>query len=208
MPKVDVSVEQLRSVYGQLHEALDERAALHLPGEADDTVGRDVRLQLQEFLAQVLEMASSSMRVVNAEDNDGSVGVKDLISKSQERYVEPFDLELNERVRQAYREWEDCTVQVAQLRRDGPKTVDEAYVGAKDKFLAKLDAQIAELEKHEGAGVPMESQDSVDKILNERVDQYESSLTSLHEAQSNIPQIRTNLGKIKSLVAYLEDQLE
>lgn len=203
-----MSVEQLRSVYGQLHEALDERAALHLPGEADDTVGRDVRLQLQEFLAQVLEMASSSMRVVNAEDNDGSVGVKDLISKSQERYVEPFDLELNERVRQAYREWEDCTVQVAQLRRDGPKTVDEAYAGAKDKFLAKLDAQIAELEKHEGAGVPMESQDSVDKILNERVDQYESSLTSLHEAQSNIPQIRTNLGKIKSLVAYLEDQLE
>lgn len=203
-----MSVEQLRSVYGQLHEALDERAALHLPGEADDTVGRDVRLQLQEFLAQVLEMASSSMRVVNAEDNDGSVGVKDLISKSQERYVEPFDLELNERVRQAYREWEDCTVQVAQLRRDGPKTVDEAYEGAKDKFLAKLDAQIAELEKHEGAGVPMESQDSVDKILNERVDQYESSLTSLHEAQSNIPQIRTNLGKIKSLVAYLEDQLE
>lgn len=207
MPKVDVTVEQLRSVYGQLHEALEERAALHLPGEGEDAMGREVRLQLQEFLAQVLEMASSSMRVVNAEDNGRAVSVQELISKSQERYVEPFDLELNEKVRQTYQEWEDCTVQVAQLRRDGPRRVDEAYASARDQFLARLDAQIAGLQE-EGAGAPAESQDQTERLLDEYVEQYGTSLKELHEAQEDVPQLRANLDKIKSLISYLEDQLE
>lgn len=215
MPKLDVTVEQLRSIYGQLHEALEERAALHLPGEAEDSVGRDVRVQLQGFLAQVLEMASSSLRVVNAEDVGRSVSVAELVSRSQERYVEPFDLELNERVRQAYQEWEDCTVQVAQLRRDGPQRVDESYADARDRFLARLDAEIAGLQAEtgpsgvdDGAGAAVDPQGALQKHLGARVDQYEASLTELHEAQARIPHTRADLNKIKSLVAYLEDQLE
>ncbi|QLL31013.1 hypothetical protein HG536_0A08280 [Torulaspora globosa] len=216
MPKVDVTVEQLRSIYGQLYDALDEKMRLHLPAEAaegKDHVRREVGLQLQDFLSQVMEMASSSVRVVNSDDPSGKMSVSELISKSQEKYVEPFDLELNEKVRQAYQEWEDQTVQVAVLRRNAPQQVNQAYVTARDAFLSRLDARIEQLQAEDHAGVDSEQElDAAgsfgDSYWQEAAEQYERSLLTLRDAQARIPQTRSDITKMKSLVAYLEDQLE
>lgn len=218
MPKLDVTVEQLRSVYGQLYDALDEKARLHLPAEDredQDHVRREVGLQLQEFLAQVMEMASSSVRVVNSDNPGGKMSVGELISKSQEPYVEPFDLELNERVRQAYQEWEDQTVRVAQLRSNAPQQVNQAYQAARDSYLEQLDARIDQLPAQGHAGVALsgasdasatETQDL--KFWQDSADQYAESLTRLRDAQNRIPQTRSEIARMKNLVAYLEDQLD
>ncbi|QLQ81383.1 hypothetical protein HG537_0F01440 [Torulaspora globosa] len=212
MPKVDVTVEQLRSIYGQLYDALDEKMSLHLPTEATegkDHVRREVGLQLQEFLSEVMEMASSSVRVVNSDDSSGKVSMSELISKSQEKYVEPFDLELNEKVRQAYQEWEDQTVQVALLRRNAPQQVNEAYAGARDVFLSRLDAKIEQLQTEDHAGVVPDQEQQFDPLYWEKTTkQYEQSLLTLRDAQARIPQTRSDMTKMKNLVSYLEDQLE
>lgn len=93
---------------------------MHLPKKEydDDAVRREVQIQLQEFLLSAMTMASKSLEVVNA-DTVGKT-VKQLIMESQEKYMEPFDLDLNEQVRKMYQEWEDETVKVAQLRQTGP----------------------------------------------------------------------------------------
>lgn len=217
---MDVTVEQLRSIYGQLYDALDEKMGLHLPAEAaegKDHVRREVGLQLQDFLSQVMEMASSSVRVVNSDDSSGKMSVSELISKSQEKYVEPFDLELNEKVRQAYQEWEDQTVQVALLRRNAPQQVNQAYAAARDTFLSRLDARIEQLQAEDHAGVDPEQEldatDSVDAGIDdgyweEAAKEYEKSLLTLRDAQARIPQTRSDITKMKNLVAYLDDQLE
>lgn len=217
MPKkLDVTVEQLRSIYGQLYDALEEKAELHLPKENEDGsdhVRREVQLQLQEFLSQVMEMASSSLRVVNVDEGDSKdkLSVKDLIMKSQEKYVEPFDLELNERVRQTYQEWEDQTVKVAQLRKNGPQQVNDAYRSAKDQFLLQLDAKIDQLQSSETEASEVDrphSDPEHDKFWEDIAAQYEQSLSDLNEAQTRIPQTRSDLNKVKNLVAYLETQLD
>lgn len=215
MAKLDVTVEQLRSIYGQLYDALDEKARLHLPAEAaegTDQVRREVGMQLQEFLATVIEMASSSVRVVNSDDARGALSAGELIARSQERYVEPFDLELNERVRQAYQEWEDQTVQVSQLRRNAPQQVNRAYVEARDSYLAELDSRInqlqAEVHEHfDEGGANTEPTDDVAR-WNTLATQYEQSLQTLRNAQATLPQTRADISKMKHLVAYLEDQLD
>lgn len=233
MPKkLDVTVEQLRSIYGQLYDLLEEKAALHLPndidaerkrGHTDDSVKREVQIQLQEFLTQVMDMASNSLRVVNIDDENmeasgkrNKLSIKDLIMKSQEKYVEPFDLELNEKVRKSYQEWEDQTVKVSQLRQNGPDHVNQLYVKARDQFLSQLDSRIENLQEsatkppeEEKIEVEIEEDVSEDEQYWQRIkEQYEQSLTYLHDAQTQIPQTRSDLNKIKNLIAYLETEID
>lgn len=234
MPKkLDVTVEQLRSIYGQLYDLLEEKAALHLPNDidaerkgdhTDDNVKREVQIQLQEFLTQVMDMASNSLRVVNIDDGDmeasgkrNKLSIKDLIMKSQEKYVEPFDLELNEKVRKSYQEWEDQTVKVSQLRQNGPNHVNQLYVKARDQFLSQLDSRIENLQ--ESTTETPKEEDKIEIEIEEEVsedeqywqsikEQYEQSLTYLHDAQTQLPQTRSDLNKIKNLIAYLETEID
>lgn len=231
MPKkLDVTVEQLRSIYGQLFDLLEEKAALHLPNDneaegkgepTDDNVRREVQIQLQDFLTQVMDMASSSLRVVNIDDEDmkasgkpNKISIKDLIMKSQEKFVEPFDLELNEKVRKSYQEWEDQTVKVSQLRQNGPNHVNELYVKARDQFLSGLDSRIESLQEStteppEEEEEQMEQDVSGDEQYWQGIKaQYEQSLIYLNNAQTQIPQARSDINKIKNLIAYLENEID
>lgn len=234
MPKkLDVTVEQLRSIYGQLYDLLEEKAALHLPNDidaerkgdhTDDNVKREVQIQLQEFLTQVMDMASNSLRVVNIDDGDmeasgkrNKLSIKDLIMKSQEKYVEPFDLELNEKVRKSYQEWEDQTVKVSQLRQNGPNHVNQLYVKARDQFLSQLDSRIENLQEsttetpkeEDKIKIEIEEEVSEDEQYWQSIkEQYEQSLTYLHDAQAQLPQTRSDLNKIKNLIAYLETEID
>lgn len=219
MPKrLDVTVEQLKSIYGQLYDKLEEKASLHLPAEAgeehhpsmDDAVRKEVQLHLQDYLSQVMDMASSSLRVINA--NEEVKDVRALIMKSQEKYVEPFDLELNEQVRQKYEEWEEQTVKVSQLRQNAPREINRVYDEAKQDYLARLDARISLLqpEAKDRHDEDLEAEDQVLDTLEsywaDLKSRYEESLQNLHGAQQQIPDARANVKKIQALVQFLEKE--
>ena len=209
--KLDVTVEQLRSIYHQFHDILEEKTDLHLPKKDhdDDAVRREVQIQLQEFLLSAMTMASKSLEVVNA-DTQGKT-VKQLIMESQEKYMEPFDLELNEQVRKMYQEWEDETVKVAQLRQTGPAKINEVYNNAKDEYLMHLDGRIGVLEARmtdQQAAEQDEGGEGDDQAAetnwNGIKHDYEVSLNELSQTQQNLPQVRYNVEKVKHLIDYLQ----
>ncbi|CAI4052758.1 hypothetical protein SKDZ_16G0440 [Saccharomyces kudriavzevii ZP591] len=209
--KLDVTVEQLRSIYHQFHDILEEKTDLHLPKKDhdDDAVRREVQIQLQEFLLSAMTMASKSLEVVNA-DTQGKT-VKQLIMESQEKYMEPFNLDLNEQVRKMYQEWEDETVKVAQLRQTGPAKINEVYTNSKDEYLTQLDGRIGVLQARmteQQAADHFDAEEKDDQATpanweNIR-DDYVASLNELYRTQQALPQVRYSVEKVKHLMDYLE----
>ncbi|SCU83320.1 LAMI_0C02784g1_1 [Lachancea mirantina] len=208
--RLDVKVEQLRALYTQFQTLLDEKVALHLP-EEQDAVKREVLVQLQKYLVESFEMVSGSLHVVN-----GAAGasLRDLIEQSRNQFVEPFDLELNEQVRQKYQEWEDETVKVAQLRCDVPKRVGQGYQESMRDALREADATIDSVSQpvldassdidEEDANTALGGPQDRQALLAD----YRESLIRIRDAQQLLPASKARLRKIQSLVMYLESETD
>ncbi|QLG70718.1 hypothetical protein HG535_0A06600 [Zygotorulaspora mrakii] len=227
--RLDVTVEQLRSIYGQLYDQLEQKAALHLPttetdsrdvvkeeqsNSKEDTVRREVQVQLQDFLSQVMDMASNSLRIINT--NDEVKNVRALIMKSQEKYVEPFDLDLNEKVRQKYQEWENETLKLSQLRQNAPAEIKRIYNEAKQDYISALDSRIAALQNPEQSSdlnsdpdspQQQETAETSDQFYDQVGSRYEQALHNVAEAQRRISVSRPEVNKVRSLVRYLDAEL-
>ena len=143
--KIDVSAEQVRAIYAQLMSALQEHA--HTASDTTD-IPRDLQVYLQDYLLRVMDASAPSLDVLNLEEGPSGTAAststtQQLLSNTQQRYVEPLDTALNERVRQTYQEWEDLTVKVAQLRREGPQRVAALYRDDAAALLQQIDREIA-----------------------------------------------------------------
>lgn len=200
--KVDVSARQLRGIYSQLLELMEERINKTLPAnEVDDSVRREVQLLVQEYLNNVMEMSTNSVNVTNVE-MDGQT-VKDLIMKSQEKYVEPFDVELNEQVRQLYQEWENLSMTASQLRQTGPAKVNDLYNKGRDDYLEEIDQRLSQLQQNRlSNNVLPEPSEPQAHALNRIFDNYEDSLQYLNETSQKLPSVNADLEKLKHLMTY------
>ncbi|SCU91868.1 LADA_0F12640g1_1 [Lachancea dasiensis] len=202
--KLDVTSEQLRSLYTQFQTILDEKVALHLPQEQDSVKG-EVLLQLQKYLVEAMEAASGSLRVVNVKE---SASMADILARSQEQFVEPFDLALNEQVRQKYQEWEDQTVKVAQLRREAPRKLCESYKSEAQEVLKIADRLIEGLPNDSDLGESIEEEGPALTTVPEFREDYMEALTNLAEVKEQLPRNRANLQKLGQLVNFLEGELD
>ncbi|GAV54582.1 hypothetical protein ZYGR_0AN00500 [Zygosaccharomyces rouxii] len=190
MSKIQVSSDQLRSIYGQLYDVLQEKASLHLP-ELDDPVSREVNLQLQLFLTNVMEMAFNSLKIDGPPAND--------ILNSR---CEPFDLELNEKVRKSYETWEEETVKVANLRRAAQETINNIWMENQGEYLRELDSKI------EAESVPDTSDKHHYSLERYAIDtqSYVDSLESLSKTQAKLPHMRNQVQKLQHLLQHLQDE--
>ena len=217
--KLNVTIEQLRSIYSQIHNVLDDKVSLHLPS-ADDagSMRKEVQVELQKYLNSMMDMSGNSLRLINVNDDrvpDGKKrvvrqSIKDLIIDAEQKYVEPFNLELNEKVRADYQEWEDETVRVSQLRENGPRSVNEIYVANKNKFLEMIDGKIEILKRDPVDGESVNADEEVvedadDAYWQEVKNQYFQSLRNLSHTHIEIDTTRSRLQKLKSLLSYFEN---
>ncbi|CCD25456.1 MIND complex subunit NSL1 NDAI_0F01370 [Naumovozyma dairenensis CBS 421] len=214
--RLDITVAQLKGIYEQLQEVFNDRLDLVLPEEQfepNDPMRREVQVNVQNFVNDVMDMAIKSLRVIDVDDGveeEDTMGIKELLKESEKKNVEPFDLELNEKVRQAYQEWEDQTVKVAQLRENGPRKVNELYMSEASTYLNKLDSRIDDLSKEITLDdkTPQYKDDDEDyktiRNIHEATSTYHESLQNLYDTEQRIPEIRSNIDKLKHLVAYLE----
>lgn len=208
--KLDVTLDELRYIHAQFKDILDDKLSLHLP-QAEDNVRQEVQLQLQNFLFQVMDVAEDSLNIVDDNRTDNSTKLRDVIIRTSEKNVEPFDLELNEKVRKMYQEWEDETVKVAQLRRDGPRKLKEKYKIEEKIALDEIDSKIAGLKNQKeevSEEVPEEEDDEEDaEYWKSLAHDFEDGLSNLQEAQSSLPTNRNQLKKLKKMVLYLENEV-
>lgn len=190
MSKIQVTSDQLRSIYGQLYDILQEKASLHLP-ESDDPVSREVNLQLQLFLANVMEMAFNSLKIDGPPAND--------ILNSR---CEPFDLELNERVRKSYETWEEETVKVANLRRAAQETINNVWTENQEQYLRELDLKI---DTELVTDIPDEDSCRPEHYPID-TQSYANSLESISKTQLRLPHMRNQLQKLQQLLQHFQDE--
>ncbi|KAG0669281.1 hypothetical protein C6P45_003932 [Maudiozyma exigua] len=210
--KIDVSVEQIRAIYGQLLESLQEHANESLPELSNnDQQKKELQIYIQEYLLNVMEMSSGSLNVVNLNENENNYNnneMTNIINDQQQKYVEKFDIELNEKVRQRYQEWEDLTVKVSQLRRDGPEKINEMYqLESKDMIKdidERINKQLNQIESQSNDNTTTKTALS-DTILNETIiSEYQNILTDLYTTKEQLPDTRATITKLKTLLTFLQ----
>lgn len=220
--KIDVSVEQIRAIYGQLLESLQEHVNESLPELSNsDQQKKELQIYLQEYLLNVMEMSSGSLNVVNLNENENdnntnSNEMTNIINDQQQKYVEKFDIELNEQVRQRYQEWEDLTVKVSQLRRDGPERINEMYQIESNDMIKDIDERInkqlnqkeSQQSNNDNNTHKTNTVNSDTKLNKTIISEYQNILTNLYTTKEQLPDTRATITKLKTLLTFLQqDQI-
>lgn len=222
--KIDVSVEQIRAIYGQLLESLQEHVNESLPELSNsDQQKKELQIYLQEYLLNVMEMSSGSLNVVNLnlnenenDNNTNSNEMTNIINDQQQKYVEKFDIELNEQVRQRYQEWEDLTVKVSQLRRDGPERINEMYQIESNDMIKDIDERInkqlnqkeSQQSNNDNNTHKTNTVNSDTKLNKTIISEYQNILTNLYTTKEQLPDTRATITKLKTLLTFLQqDQI-
>ncbi|AMD21409.1 HER130Cp [Eremothecium sinecaudum] len=204
--KLDLSRSEIKHIQMQLRDVLNEKIRLHLPQgqkeeERSDAIEKQVSLEVEKFLTAAMEAASDS---INVTDAASGTTLSDVINDAQKEYTEPFDVELNEKVRKLYQEWETETLNVIHLRRTAPKAVVDLYTKEESKVLQDINDRIKALAAQENTAPP---EDLPQQLLAEESVQYKEALSMLKAAQDFVPRDRKQLEKLKRLMIYLEKQV-
>lgn len=201
--KIYVPIEQVRYISDQLLEQLELKMQSILPSIqgggnmmlGDDPMRREISLNLQKYLRSVVDQVSYSIIINNLDTTGRPLGT--IIGESQTKYLEPFNIELNEEVRKKYQEWEDHSMQVSQIRQHAPTVMNAIYDKGEDQYFKQLDERIATLERdaadEEEEAIedketdPIEQQESSAELLTEPLTE---SIEQLHESINQLPQLR------------------
>ncbi|KAK5778285.1 MIND complex subunit NSL1 PWA37_000469 [Arxiozyma heterogenica] len=221
--KVYVPIEQVRYISDQLLEQLEFKIQTILPANKnknknknkgsdndneislqDDPIRREISLNLQEYLKLVVDQAAYSLVISNMDISGRKLG--DVIGESQAKYLEPFDVKLNEEVRQKYQEWEDYSVQVSQIRQRAPDLMNEIYRKGETEYLNQLDKRINKITNSD-TSVRAIDENIVDTnfdALNETelCESLEESIKQLHESIDKLPQLREDVTTLNKWAKY------
>ncbi|CCK69838.1 MIND complex subunit NSL1 KNAG_0D00860 [Huiozyma naganishii CBS 8797] len=187
MEKLYVPIEQVRSITDQMLASLEEKLSRTLPAPSgeSDTVRREVQLGIQAYLDDMLNGVSSSVVIDNV-DMDGRE-LRDIIAESQSRYLEPFDIALNERLREKYKQWEDHSIAVSRLRRDAPAHINGIYSAGMGAYLADVDRRLEELET---AQEPQREPDPGEPSMPDAPQQLAESIVQLKQSLDALATVR------------------
>ncbi|CAL9728617.1 kinetochore-associated protein Nsl1p [Monosporozyma unispora] len=169
-------------------------------GGDNDTIRREISLNLQKYLRSLVDEVAYSMVISNMDTTGRKLG--DIIDESQSKYLEPFDKDLNEIVREKYVEWEDCSVQVSQLRKRAPEIMNEIYHKSQEEYLTQLDERIA---TQLGENIEDESDVIDEYILPKETQIHESiseSVQQLHDSIEQLPHLRQDITTLNQWAQY------
>lgn len=217
--KVYVPIEQVRYISDQLLEQLEFKIQTILPANKsknkesdndnevslqDDPIRREISLNLQEYLKLVVDQAAYSLVINNMDISGRKLG--DVIGESQAKYLEPFDVKLNEEVRQKYQEWEDYSVQVSQIRQRAPDLMNEIYRKGETEYLNQLDERINKITNSD-TSVRAIDENIVDADFEalgetELRESLEESIKQLHESIDKLPQLREDVTTLNKWAKY------
>lgn len=142
--KIHLAAGDIRFVELRIFAAAIQKLDTDLPNLLDaDPLRAAIAGDLTVTIDRVLEMVKSALVVDGHEISDALPLRKHVPRRDVER-VEPFDADLNERLRQLYREVEEETIAVTRLRKEGPARVEEAWERALSRVGASAGDDLAE----------------------------------------------------------------
>ncbi|KAF5115299.1 hypothetical protein DV495_001755 [Geotrichum candidum] len=177
--KLQLTAEDARYVREKFLVAVDDKINYHLPAQL---VFDDGAQQQQE----------DPMRSK----------VEDLVKDEE---IEPFDFELNDRLRQLYGRVDDLTLEIARLRKRIPAESTRLYQHALERR--------RELEQQAASEPDADAEDTVDADTDARLQQlrdikhtYYDAIGGLDELISTIPETKTQLEQLEQAVQFIQNE--
>ncbi|KAK9372683.1 kinetochore protein Mis14 like-domain-containing protein [Lipomyces chichibuensis] len=172
-----------------------------------DPLKEQVEEILKQFILRTIELSKFSLVVNGIEGANPSLDSlmrgADLDKEEDADKYEPFDLELNEQVRELYAQIDEETVEVTKLRRETPLRALESY---KSK-LEMLDEQRTNAQTDD---VAMDDADSADVKVEEFLPRresimadFEKLIATLREMKKSVPAAASKLDRAEAAVTHL-----
>lgn len=184
----------------------------HVPGSGPhDPLKMAVEDQLDSILLQTFEMAKGALVVDGHDLNEDNVDVKDLLAFDTEEEVAPFDSQLNNSLRAIIGKVEQETTSITKLRRELPQKAAETYqelIHAIDKDVTMTLVELDTEGQNEGNEEDETDVSTNIPRLDQIVDDYQRSLTLLHECKKTIPERKAELDSLNEIIKFLEDSYE
>ncbi|KAH3903507.1 MIND complex subunit NSL1 SCDLUD_001148 [Saccharomycodes ludwigii] len=190
--KISLSLTEFQTIYSQLRDNLGQRLVKSLPQQTNDDIVRSkAENYLQKYLLEAMEMAYKSLDIEQEQEQQEEYtekehDIRDILLKDDEKDVEPFDLELNEKVRKLYQDWETEVVNVTQLRKNGPRRLGTELDGLNNKLLERIDNEISD-----ASHIASTDNNSVEFSIKDDDNSYSIGIKELNESSQEL------LGKVK-----------
>jgi kinetochor protein Mis14/NSL1 len=200
--KVHLVSEDVRWVKSQLTQALDAKINLHLPaGREDDPLRSQVQKQVSDFVAECLEMARHGL-IVDGVDMSQRDSLEQSLTEAREE-MEPFDGELNDRLRELYGRVDAETLQVTELRRRLPLETGRIYAERLQKEKLLLKETLASITSTKSAAdKPMDVDEAELRRIQNDFDAVLQEVKSLKEV---VPETYMGLERLRETIKYVRD---
>ncbi|KAK9236328.1 kinetochore protein Mis14 like-domain-containing protein [Lipomyces kononenkoae] len=165
---------------------------------------------VKQFVLRTIELSKYSL-VVNGTEGanpslDSLMKGADLDKEEEADKYEPFDLELNEQVRELYARIDEETVAVTKLRREAPLRAREAYK-------SKLDMLDEPRQKAQIENVVVDdaevNTDSMEEFLPRRegvMSDFETLVATLRDMKKSVPAASSKLDRAEAALAHLSNR--
>jgi kinetochor protein Mis14/NSL1 len=190
--KLQLVSEDVKFLKSQFHESAETKLDLHLPTE--DSLKTRVRELVDEFIHETFELARHSI-VVNGVDMSTQDTLVDSLQK--EEVVEPFDVELNEKLRNLYAEVDERTLEVTELRRQIPNQASEIY---KQKLKQEQDLLDQALPNEDQSTV---NDEPISLPINRIQTDYEDTLQLIKSLSKSVPELYSDLNELQEVIDFL-----
>ncbi|KAK6462505.1 kinetochore protein Mis14 like-domain-containing protein [Scheffersomyces coipomensis] len=202
--KIPISKQDLKYVYNQIHNNITSKLDLHLPTLNNDPLKSKVASALDEFLMEAFDLAKSAFIIdgQNIESNE-NIAISDLLALKAKETVEPFDLNINSRLRDVLLQVEQETVELTRLRRELPYQAQQTYenlVTLTDREVSRMLETLEEVETKEQD----ETEGNVIPNFSDILEDYETHILTLNELKKVIPLRKAELDKFDETIQFLE----
>lgn len=191
--KLQLVGEDVKFLKSQFHESAETKLDLHLPTE--DSLKTRVRELVEEFIHETFELARHSM-VVNGVDMTTQATLVDSLKK--EEVVEPFDVELNEKLRNVYAEVDERTLEVTELRRQIPSQVNEIYRQKLREEQDLLDQALPNEDQSAENG-----EEPISLAIGRIQTDYEDTLQLTQSLSKSVPELYSDLNELQEIIDFL-----
>ncbi|KAK9354197.1 kinetochore protein Mis14 like-domain-containing protein [Lipomyces doorenjongii] len=177
------------------------------PSGGQDPLKEQVEEIVKQFILRTIELSKYGLVVNGIEGSNPSLDSlmkgADLDKEEEADKYEPFDLELNEQVRELYAQIDEETVEVTKLRREAPLRALEAYKSKLDRLdEQRTNAQTDDLAMDDADFADMK----VEEFLPRResiIADFEKLISSLREMKKSVPAAASKLDRAEAAVTHL-----
>lgn len=203
--KFQLVPEDLKYLKSQLLENAIEKLNRDLPRQtstADDPLRRRVTEFIEAFVDETFELTKYSM-IVNGQDISHSASLKRILSSEiDDEAIEPFDKELNRKLRELYTKVDNETLAVTEMRKKIPQYQAESYKDAitqHEKLMADVvNKTVASSDI--GQGISQEDRERLIRLEN----QYKDIQKRLKGLQTSVPDVYTELEQLQETLTVLK----